>query len=56
MIFYGLTHSSARKVIEFYASREEAEATLREILIDEPDWRELLAIVPVKFAAADSLN
>ena len=56
VIFYGLTASSMHKVIEFYASREEAEQALREILADEPGWRELLAVVPVKFVAADSLN
>ncbi len=56
MTFYGLTDCRVQKVVEFYASREEAERALREILVDEPAWRELLAVVPVRFVAADSLN
>jgi hypothetical protein len=32
-------------VIEFYGSREKAEATLSEVLRDEPAWIEWLRVV-----------
>ncbi len=56
MIFYGLSDYRVEKVVDFYASREEAEQALREILTDAPGWRERLAVAAVKLVAADSLN
>jgi hypothetical protein len=30
------------------ATREAAEAELREILHDEPDWKDVLRVVPIE--------
>ena len=49
MTFYGLADYSIREVIEFYASREVAERTLRDVLRDEPDWKGVVGIVRVEF-------
>ncbi len=51
MRFYGLADLSVQEVIEFYGSREEAEASLREVLVDEPEWVSILKIVAVDFAS-----
>jgi hypothetical protein len=32
-------------VIEFYASREEAEKALRDVLVDEPGWDRQISVV-----------
>jgi hypothetical protein len=37
------------EVIEFYASREQAEAALKDVLTDEPQWEGLYGVVPVEF-------
>lgn len=50
MLFYGLLDRELAEVIEFYPSREAAEAELREILADEPGWVARLEIVLVDFA------
>jgi hypothetical protein len=34
-------------VIEFYASREEAEQALRDVLTDEPEWQGILGITEI---------
>lgn len=49
MIFYGLLDREIAEVIEFYPSREAAEAELREILADEPGWIAKLEVVAVDF-------
>jgi hypothetical protein len=50
MILYDLTDYRLRdfgEVIEFYASREEAEKALSDVLRDEPAWQGELGVVPV---------
>ena len=34
--------------LDLFLTREAAEAELREILEDEPDWRDVLRVVPVE--------
>ncbi|HET7049647.1 MAG TPA: hypothetical protein VFI54_15390 [Solirubrobacteraceae bacterium] len=34
----------------FFATREAAEAELREILHDEPDWKDVVRVVPIELA------
>jgi hypothetical protein len=53
VIFYGLadhrmTGSELGEVIEFYASQQEAEQALREVLADEPKWEGDLGVVTVE--------
>jgi len=46
---YALTSSqSLHKTLDLFLTREAAEAELREILHDEPDWREVLRVVPIE--------
>jgi hypothetical protein len=49
---YGLADYRLRdfgEVIEFYASRKEADAALRDVLIDEPDWVGELGVELIRF-------
>jgi hypothetical protein len=43
---------SIEPVVEFFASREEAEETLEEILGDEPGWASILEIVTLELEDA----
>jgi hypothetical protein len=52
MTFYGLADYSLRdfgEVIEFYPSREEAEAALRDVLRDEPGWAGEVGVIAIEF-------
>ena len=53
--FCGLADQSLQEVVEFFATREEAERTLRQVLRDEPDWREILSLVRVEFGYDEAL-
>jgi len=49
MQVYALTSSqSLHETLDLFFTREAAEAELREILEDEPDWRDVLRVVPIK--------
>jgi hypothetical protein len=37
------------EVIEFYVSREEADAELENVLEDEPEWAGEIAVVAIEF-------
>ena len=39
---------SLHETLDLFFTREAAEAELREILEDEPDWRDVLRVVPIK--------
>jgi hypothetical protein len=51
--FYGLAdyrlNDGWGEVLEFYVTREEADAALREVLADEPGWLCELGVVPIVF-------
>lgn len=48
MIFYALVAADCPHwAIDLWSSREAAEAALREVLAEEPGFRELLSFVPV---------
>jgi hypothetical protein len=50
--FYGLADyrlNDFGQVIEFYATRAEADAALRDVLTDEPEWKGELDVVAVEF-------
>jgi hypothetical protein len=45
---YAFTSSRClRETLDLFLSREAAEAELREILHDEPDWKDVLRVVPI---------
>jgi hypothetical protein len=46
---YALTSSqSAGETLDLFLAGEAAEAELREILQDEPDWKDVLQLVPIE--------
>jgi hypothetical protein len=52
MTLYGLADYRLREfgeIIEFYVSREDADAALTDALRDEPAWAGELGVVPVEF-------
>jgi hypothetical protein len=49
MQVYALTSSqSLHETLDLFLTREAAEAELREILEDEPDWKDVLRVVPIE--------
>jgi hypothetical protein len=44
----GLADYFVDEIVEWYPSREAAEAALRGILRDEPAWEGMLAVLPVQ--------
>jgi len=42
------------KVVDYYATREEAEAELRDAISDEPEWEGLLRIEAVEFETSEN--
>jgi hypothetical protein len=46
---FALTSSqSLHETLDLFLAREAAEAELREILQDEPDWKDVLRVVPIE--------
>jgi hypothetical protein len=57
LVFYALTDSRLTdtelgEVVEFFASREEAEKALRDVLADEPDWDRQISVVEIDLGKA----
>jgi hypothetical protein len=49
MQVYALTSSQLRReTLDLFLTREAAEAELREILEDEPEWVNVLRVVPIE--------
>jgi hypothetical protein len=48
MTFWGLADYQVNEIIEVFADREDAERMLRDCLSDEPEWAEILEVVPVE--------
>jgi hypothetical protein len=49
MQVYALTSSQLlRETLDLFLTREAAEAELREILEDEPEWVNVLRVVPIE--------
>jgi hypothetical protein len=46
---YALASSHVpHETLDLFLTRDAAEAELREILVDEPDWRDVLRVVPIE--------
>ena len=52
MVWWGIHDRSIKQVVDFFASREEAEQTLQVILGDEPGWVSILEVVPLDLGEA----
>jgi hypothetical protein len=49
VIIYALTSSQLRReTLDLFLTREAAEDELREILEDEPEWVDVLRVVPIE--------
>jgi hypothetical protein len=49
MQVYALTSSQCLyETLDLFLTRETAEAELREILMDEPDWKHVPRVVPIE--------
>ena len=46
-MLWGLADRFVDEVIEYYASREQAERALEAVLGDEPEWEGMLEVVRV---------
>ncbi len=51
MVFYGLADWQVNDVVEWFPTRKAAEATLAQVLRDEPDFEAILGVVRVDFAS-----
>jgi hypothetical protein len=47
-VFALASSRSLHETLDLFLTREAAEAELREILEDEPDWRDVLRVVPIE--------
>jgi hypothetical protein len=36
------------ETLDHFLTREAAETELREILLDEPDWKDVLQVIPIE--------
>lgn len=50
MVFYGVVSAETEKVVQFFPTREEAEAMVAGVLEDAPELAELLEVVPIEFS------
>ena len=48
-MFWGLLDRQIAEVVDFYLSREQAEAERETIIADEPEWESTLQVVRVDF-------
>ena len=54
MQVYALTSTRLPcETLDLFLTREAAEAELREILKDEPDWKDVLRVVPIELDERD---
>jgi len=51
---YALTSTQLlHETLDLFLTREAAETELREILLDEPDWKEVLRVIPIELDERD---
>ena len=54
MHVFALTSSQlSHETLDLFLTREAAEQELREILVDEPDWKDVLRVVPIELDERD---
>jgi len=52
MALYGVVSAETEQVVEFFSTRERAEAMIRDVEEDDPELAEPLRVEPVEFDAA----
>ena len=54
MQVYALTSTQLLdETLDLFLTREAAETELREILLDEPDWKDVLRVIPIELDGRD---
>ena len=54
MQVYALTSTQLlHETLDLFLTREAAETELREILLDEPDWKDVLRVTPIELDERD---
>ena len=54
MQVYALTSTQLlHETLDLFLTREAAETELREILLDEPDWKDVLRVIPIELDERD---
>ena len=54
MQVYALTSTQLLdETLDLFLTREAAETELREILLDEPDWKDVLRVIPIELDERD---
>ena len=48
VVFYAVVCDEIEQVLQFFKTRVEAETMLKRVLVDEPDWREVLHVEPIE--------
>ena len=48
VVFYAVVCDEIEQVLEFFKTRLEAETILRRVLVEEPDWRDVLHVEPIE--------
>jgi hypothetical protein len=56
VILYGLVTNVVDEAVDFFFTEEEAEAALRRVLEDEPNWRNIVRIDRIELEGVSSLN
>jgi hypothetical protein len=56
VIVYALVASDCSEALDLFVSREDAEATLADVLHDEPDFADVLRIEEVELGPPLSLS
>jgi hypothetical protein len=51
---YALTSTQLlHETLDLFLTREAAETELREILLDEPEWKDVLRVIPIELDGRD---
>jgi hypothetical protein len=53
VIFYGLACWNCQNVEDFFLTCEEAEESLRRVLVDEPSWTDAVGLVRLDFSGPE---
>jgi hypothetical protein len=53
LVYALITAESPEEAVDVFLRREDAEAALAGCLQDEPDWRDVLSIVPIELDGRD---
>ena len=52
-IYAFTTTQLLHETLDLFLTREAAETELREILLDEPDWKDVLRVIPIELDERD---